>query len=159
MRIKKILTCCALLLSVHSFAQIPQWKITDFEKYISSRKGKVLVFNFWATFCKPCIAEIPSMIQAVDSLVSDKVELILVSVDVASNYPVRLNAFVQQRKWNTGIYWLNETDADYFCPKVDSSWGGSIPATLIINTSNGYRAFYEEEFTAEKLRKAITKAL
>ncbi len=156
---KKILTGVALFICIHSNAQIPIWKITDFEKYIATHSGKVLVFNFWATFCKPCIAEIPAMIRAVDSLQSVNAELILVSVDVASNYPNRLNAFVQQRNWKTNITWLDETDADYFCPKVDSSWGGSIPATLIINTRNGYRAFFEEEFTAEKLRKAILKAL
>lgn len=156
---KKIFLCIAIFISFQSYAQIPEWKIRDFEQYIADHPGKILVFNFWATFCKPCVAEIPAMIRITDSLSAYHVQLILVSVDEKENYPKKLHLFVEKRNWKTNLRWLNESDADYFCPKVDSSWSGSIPATLIINTSKHYRAFYEEEFTAEKLRNAIMKAL
>ena len=55
--------------------QIDKWKITDVEKYMVAKNGDILVINFWATFCKPCVAEIPSFIKVVDRYKSSQVNL------------------------------------------------------------------------------------
>lgn len=140
---------------------IPKWKITDVENMINAKNGDVLVINFWATFCKPCVAEIPSFIKITDKYKTDQVKLYLVSLDLPSAYPKKIASFSKEKKFNTNIAWLEETNADYFCPKIDQSWSGSIPATLIVNTKTGYRFFNEGEmkeavFEAE-LKKAIGK--
>ena len=119
----------------------------------------MLVINFWATFCKPCIAEIPSFIKTTEKYKADKVKLMLVSLDLKSEYPAKIAAFVKKKKFNTGIAWLNETNADYFCPKADPKWSGSIPSTLFINTKTGYRKFFEEEMTSEDFEKALKAAI
>jgi hypothetical protein len=49
------------------------------------------------------------------------------------------------------LFWLNESDANYFCPRIDSSWNGTIPATLFINKENGKRFFVESEMSAEEM--------
>lgn len=125
--------------------EVKKWKITDVENYMTSAKGEILVINFWATFCKPCVAEIPSFIKTVNKYKDQQVKLILISLDLPSYYPSKISAFVKKNKFNTTIAWLDETNADYFCPKIDRSWSGSIPATLILNTKTGYRKFAEEE--------------
>lgn len=138
----------ALFFAVGSGAysqRISKLKITDVEKYMAVKNGDVLVINFWATFCKPCVAEIPSFIKTVDKYKSSQVKLLLVSLDLPSYYPAKIASFVKKNNFNTNIAWLEETNADYFCPKIDSSWSGSIPATLILNTKTGYRKFYEGE--------------
>ncbi len=139
--------------------QIPKWKITDVENYIATSKDEVLVINFWATFCKPCVAEIPSFIKITDQYKANNVKLLLVSLDLPSYYPAKIASFAKQRKFNTNISWLNETNADYFCPKVDSTWSGSIPATLIINRKTGYRKFVEEEMEAKDFEAELLKAI
>lgn len=146
--------------SFFSFAQqIPKWKITDYEKYIADSKDEVLVINFWATFCKPCVAEIPSFISTTEKYKADKVKLMLVSLDLKSEYPAKIAAFAKKHQFNANIAWLNETNADYFCPKVDVKWSGSIPSTIFINTKTGYRFFYEGEMTAEEFEQELKKAV
>ncbi len=136
--------------------QIPKWKITDVEKYMNSGKEEVLVINFWATFCKPCVAEIPSFIKISNKYI---VKLLLVSLDLPSYYPAKVASFAKKHQFNTNIVWLNETNADYFCPRIDTSWSGSIPATLFINTKTGYRKFFEEEIDAATFEKELQLAV
>ena len=139
--------------------QIPKWKITDVENLMNAKDGKILVLNFWATFCKPCVAEIPFFIQVTDKYKSEQVQLYLISVDLPSAYPKKISSFAKQKNFNSNIAWLQETDADYFCPRIDSSWSGSIPAMLILNTKTGYRKFFEGEIKAELFEKELKKAL
>ena len=56
------------------------------------------------------------------------------------------------------IVYLNETNADLFCPKVDEKWSGAIPASLLINNKTGYKKFFEEQIAENKLEEEI-KAL
>jgi hypothetical protein len=56
-------------------------------------------------------------------------------------------------------YFLDETNADYFCPKVDEKWSGAIPATLFINNSKNHRKFVEEQVSEEVLEKEIQHLL
>jgi len=144
----------------NSFSQeIPKWKITDVEKYMKGGNEEVLVINFWATFCKPCVAEIPSFIKITEKYKSNKVQLLLVSLDLPSYYPAKVANFAKKNKFTANIVWLDETNADYFCPKIDKSWSGSIPGTLFLNTKTGYRKFFEEEIDALTFENELKKAM
>ena len=160
---KKIILIAGFLLFIISFSfaqiSIPKWKITDVEKYMNSGKDEVLVINFWATFCKPCVAEIPSFIAVTNQYKDQHVKLLLVSLDLPSFYPKKIADFARKHEFNTNIVWLEETNADYFCPKIDQKWSGSIPATLIINPKTGYRKFFEEEIEKEKFEAAVKAAM
>ena len=160
---KKIILIAGFLLFITSFSfaqiSIPKWKITDVEKYMNSGKDEVLVINFWATFCKPCVAEIPSFIAVTNQYKDQHVKLLLVSLDLPSFYPKKIADFAKKHEFNTNIVWLEETNADYFCPKIDQKWSGSIPATLIINPKTGYRKFFEEEIEKEKFEAAVKAAM
>ena len=138
---------------------IAKWKMTELESYMSEKTGDILVINFWATFCKPCVAEIPSFIKITDKYKNDQVKLLLVSLDLPSYYPAKIASFAKKHQYKTNIVWLNETDADYFCPKADTSWSGSIPATLMINTKTGYRKFVEGEMSASQFEEALKKVM
>ena len=139
--------------------RLQKWKITDVEQRIAAKTGEILVFNFWATFCKPCVAEIPSFIEVCDRYKNAGVKLILVSLDLPSFYPKKITAFAKQHGFATGMAWLQETNADYFCPKVDSSWSGSIPATLMVNTKTGKRFFVEGEIEGKEFEGHLQKLI
>jgi len=151
----------ALLAFSSSNAQdIKKWKITDVLELLNAGKEEVLVLNCWATFCKPCVAEIPHFIRTIKKFENRSVNLYLLSLDLPSQYPDKIRQFIKSKQFTPAQHaWLEETDADYFCPKIDSSWSGSIPATLILNRKTGYRAFFEEEMTSAKLEIEIEKAL
>lgn len=139
--------------------QIRSIKATDLEKIVSESKGPTII-NMWATWCKPCIEEIPYFLEEVKQYNStrgdkDSIRLILVSLDFKKSYPKDIKEFVKKRKYTAPILWLDETNADYFCPKLDAKWSGAIPATLFINPSNGYRNFFEEQIGHETFRQEI----
>ena len=81
---------CLVLVNSSMAQDIPKWKITDVEKYIQDHPNKVLVINMWATFCKPCVEEIPAFIKLTDQYKKNGVELLLVSLDLPSFYPKKI---------------------------------------------------------------------
>jgi hypothetical protein len=141
-----------------SAQNIPKWKVVDFKKYTDTANVDLLIINLWATFCKPCVEEIPDLIS-VSAKFGDKVRLIFVSLDADKDYPRKLNRFIKKHHFKFNAVWLDETNADYFCPAFDSSWSGSIPATLFINKKNGKRRFIESEMNASEFEEQINDLL
>lgn len=148
-----------LLLSITSYSQnISVWKLDDLKAAMHESKEPVII-NFWATFCKPCIAELPHFQALADKYKSQGVKLIMVSLDLKEAYPSKIASFAKKLKLTSSVVFLDESNADIFCPAVDSSWSGAIPASLFINNATGYRKFYEEELSEEKLEAEIKAML
>ncbi len=124
-----------------------------------AQSDSVLIINFWATFCKPCVEEIPDLIRYTKEYKKQKVALHLISLDLADYYPAKIKKFVAAKKYTANIEWLDESNADYFCPVISPEWSGSLPATLFVNTKNGYRKFYEKKLTAAEIKNAIKLAI
>lgn len=138
---------------------LPKLKMADVVKRFSQKSDTVYVINFWATFCKPCVKEIPDFIKISNKYKSNKVKLLLVSLDLPSFYPKRIAAFAAKNKFSTNLAWLDETDADYYCPQIDTNWSGVIPATIIVNTKTGYKKFWEGDVTAKDFEAELKKAI
>jgi len=154
---KQLLVLLLLLGSFGAGAQeIRRWKLADMEAAIRNTT-RPTIFNFWATFCKPCIEEIPHFQELQKKYAADGVELVLVSLDMPELYPQKLQAFMKKRKFTAPAAFLDESNADLFCPAVDASWSGAIPATLFVNHTRGYRFFIEEPLKKERLEAEIRK--
>lgn len=151
----KIIIVLSLFFSLSVNAQtIEKWKIADLEAAIKNA-DKPTVINFWASFCKPCLEELPYFQELAKKYQKDGVRLILVNLDLPSAYPKKISDFAAKRKITSPIKFLDESDADIFCPKVDESWSGSIPATLFINHKTGYRRFYEDQLSKEEFEQEL----
>ncbi|MEO6612198.1 MAG: redoxin domain-containing protein [Chitinophagaceae bacterium] len=139
--------------------EIRKIKATDLEKIIAESKTP-LIINMWATWCKPCLAELPHFLEEVKKNnaaagMGDSVNLLLVSLDFKEAFPSEIATVAKKRKLDAPIAWLDETNADYFCPKLDAKWSGAIPATLFINNKSGYRNFVEGEISHEQLKEIM----
>lgn len=137
-----------------SAQDIPKWKLDDLRSAIRTAE-KPTIFNFWATFCKPCIEEIPYFQELVKKYDSAGVQLILVSLDLAEAYPKQISTFASKHRFRVPVTFLAETNADLFCPVVDPAWSGAIPASLFVNNKTGYRKFFEEQLSRQTLEKEI----
>lgn len=144
-----------MLFAIQANAQvIKKWKLADLKMAIKNTE-KPTVFNFWATFCKPCVEEIPYFQEIVKKYKSSGIQLILVSLDLNEAYPKKVQAFAKKHKFSSPIVFLDETNADLFCPAVDEKWSGSIPASLFIDNKKGYRKFFEEQLKKEEFEREI----
>jgi thiol-disulfide isomerase/thioredoxin len=137
---------------------IASWKVNDVVHYMD-KPDSVLVINFWATFCKPCVEEIPYLESISKKYEDKKVKLLLVSLDLKNFYPGLIKNFVEKNNYVSQVVWLNESNADYFCPKINKSWSGVIPSTIIINKKTGYKKFIEEQMKPEQFEQELKKAL
>lgn len=156
---KLLLICCIAICAQTAEAQaIRKVKIYDVLKIMDTATTP-LVVNFWASWCKPCVQEIPWFEKSVAALKDKKVRLVLVSLDFPEDYPKGIQEFAKKNGYQSRIVWLDETDADYFCPKIDLSWQGAIPATVLVNNKKKFRKFYGQQLPEEKLKLALLEML
>jgi thiol-disulfide isomerase/thioredoxin len=132
-------------------------KFPALNNLINSKSDKIQVINFWATWCGPCIKELPYF-EEVGKQMKDKLEISLVSVDFVEELE-KVNKFIVRKELKSTVYLIDDIDYNSWIDKVDTQWSGAIPATLIINPSNGKRTFIEHELKEGELEQMITGIL
>jgi len=141
------------LLMVFTFSGYSQnvklLNIDQLNERIKNGKDSTYVVNFWATWCAPCIKELPHFEKLQADYKSEKVKVLLVSVDFKSKLTSAVVPFVKRKNLKNEVFLLNESSPQEYIDRIDPSWSGSIPATLFIKGDK--RKFMENEFTYEQL--------
>lgn len=116
----------------------------QFKPLLNQNNDTTYVVNFWATWCAPCVKEIPYFVQ-IDSIYSNApFKLVLVSLDFKRDYVQKLMPFVKERGLEDYVLVLEDNRANYWIDDIDPSWSGAIPATLVFNGAR--RKFFERTF-------------
>ena len=137
---------------------IPSYSADDLNARTSG-KDTIYVVNFWATWCMPCVKELPAFSLIQNLYKTQPVKVILVSFDFKEQYPSKLSAWVTKKKLQPEVVWFNETSPTEYIPKVAPEWEGGLPATLLINNKKGIRLLKPDEITAETLKTWIDQQL
>lgn len=140
--------------------QIKAQKVAVFDNYaalentVLSDKNTIYVVNFWATWCAPCVKELPYFEKL--NAENKQVKVVLVSLDFKNQFESKLVPFLERKSINSEVVLLTDKEYNTWLPAVDKEWSGSIPATLIIN--NGKRVFAERTFSSfEELNDYVNK--
>jgi thiol-disulfide isomerase/thioredoxin len=128
-----------------------------FEKFLNNKDDKVYVINFWATWCAPCVKELPYFEKLNENYKSENVEVVLVSLDFPHLYETKLKPFIKDKKLKSKVIVLEDVDMNTWIPKVNENWSGSIPATIIYK--NDGKKFFEQSFTYEELEIEVKRFL
>ena len=135
-------------------------EIVDFEGFYSKidlTSDKTYVINFWATWCAPCVKELPYFEKVNKEFKDKNVEVILLSLDFPSQIETKLIPYLKRNKIKSKVILLDDSKMNTWVPRVSEQWDGGIPATLIVNASN-YN-FYPKPFKKEDLFTEINKVL
>jgi len=139
--------------------KIEYFKVPELEKILNSREDKLFVVNFWATWCPPCVAELPAFEKVANGFDKDKVRFILISLDFPGQIEKQLIPFLKKNKISLEVAVMMETDANLWIDKVDPSWQGNIPSTLFLNNPKKIRHFHPEALDEQGLRNLVDKYL
>ena len=140
-----------------SYGQVPQLTFEDLEPRLHTESDSLYIVNFWATWCVPCIKELPEF-EKINEEYSDRgVKVLLVSLDNPDHMESRLLPFIAKHKLKSEIVLLDDPRSNRWIPMVDESWSGAIPATIIFTKNS--RSFYEKVFTYEELENLVRSKL
>jgi len=137
--------------------KIPVLSYNELEPYLNKKNDTTYIINFWATWCKPCIKELPYFEDLRETYSNEKVKVILVSLDFVRLLEKQVIPFVKKRNIKSQVFLLDDPNENEWIPKIDENWSGAIPATIIYNKTN--RKFYEHSFTYSALETELKTML
>lgn len=145
---------------VVSFSVYPQQKtvvkVKNFEQLkplLHQQNDTLYIVNFWATWCAPCIKEVPYFEQIGQKYKNKKVKVLMVNMDFPNQLESRVIPFIEKQNMKNEVILLDDPRQNKWIPQVDEKWTGALPATLIYTKNR--REFHQKEFTFDELEETI----
>jgi hypothetical protein len=147
-----------LLVSIITFSvcraqDVKVYKAAHLLQRISS-PDTIFVVNFWATWCKPCVQELP-VFDSITAKEYPRVKVMLVCLDFAEDIKTKVIPFLKRTKIRSECVLLDEVDGNAYIDHIDRSWTGAIPATLIKHGDS--RSLLEGKVGLKKIRAGISR--
>ena len=133
-------------------------KVTDYDglsPYLQKSNDTTYLINFWATWCKPCVEEMPAFMKINEEFDEKPFKILLVSLDFPGQIESRLIPFIQENEIDAEVIVLDDAASNQWIPKVNEKWSGSLPGTLIYNSEK--REFYEKKLRYKELKSILSK--
>ncbi|KAF9658395.1 TlpA disulfide reductase family protein [Tenacibaculum sp. ZH5_bin.1] len=125
----------------------------ELKPFLHKSNDKTYVVNFWATWCMPCVKELPAFEKLHKKYKDKNVEVVLVSLDFSKQIETNLIPFIKKKKLQSKILHFEDSNEQFWIRDIAESWSGSIPATLIYNRQK--RKFYERTFSYVELQNEL----
>lgn len=144
-----------------SAQKINVYKTNDLLKRIYNNSDTTYVINFWATWCKPCVAELPAFekinsdYNASSASATKKIKVLLVTMDFKEDLKKRVIPFLKSNNYYTEVILFDEINGNDFINKISEQWSGAIPATIITKNKKQRFEFYEKKLTYEFLKERL----
>lgn len=159
---KKIIFILALILIFRTATaqDVEPLKSTgDLDDLKEKTKGKVVLYNFWATWCKPCVTEFPELVKLYNDYKSRGFELVFISLDMPEEVKTKLIPFLEKNKVDFTTYYCDFKDVSDLMNYFDKKWEGAIPSTYIYdrkgNLSTGFIGSRDYEFFEKEILKLL----
>jgi thiol-disulfide isomerase/thioredoxin len=150
----------AFIFCLPLFATGPLVPINEagFQKLLDSHKGKVVLYDFWATWCAPCRAQFPQLVMLEDKLRSQGLEVVTISAD-DQEHKAAAEKFIQMFRVEGTVYRKQADDDDHFINAIDPKWSGALPALFLYDKAGHKVRSFIGETDMAALERAIHKLL
>lgn len=153
-------TIVLILFTLPLIADSQTIPVIDFDKFspmLKTTNDTVYMVNFWATWCTPCVKEMPDLLKFAKDMKDKKFRLILVSLDNPDHLDSRLKPFIERFEIKERVILLDDPDANRWIPVVNKDWSGAIPASLFF--SRDARQFHEDMIDYEGIKRIVEPML
>lgn len=144
------------VVSVNKY-QVGVYDYEMFKNFLEAKNDTTYIVNFWATWCKPCVEELPYFETLYKNYKTKNVRLILVSLDFEKQLTTKLLPFMEKQQLEGEVLVLSQKGMNEWIDKIDPSWSGALPATIIYNKDK--RAFFEQNFEYVDLENKLNEFL
>lgn len=141
----------------NSEVAIPVMNFDQLQPLLQKENDSIYVINFWATWCGPCVKEIPYFEQLGKNYQDKKLKILMISLDMPNQLDSRVIPYIKKQGMQNPVILLDDPKFNDWIPLVDKQWTGALPATLIYG--NGFREFYPGELTYEELESIVKPLL
>lgn len=158
--LKTLLSVTLFLIAVDSYSQqlLPaNEKVLD--SIMSANKGKVILCNFWASWCKPCVEEFPDLMKISDEYKDKDFKIVFVSLDFGDDLETETQKFLKKMKVDFDTYYNGFSKDEDLINYMDKNWNGGIPGTFIYDKEGKLKKTFIGKTSHEDFRKAIDKLL
>ncbi|NNE29803.1 MAG: TlpA family protein disulfide reductase, partial [Saprospiraceae bacterium] len=134
--------------SIIRTSKAPLVNFSELEPLLSPKNDTTYLFNFWATWCKPCVEELPFFEELYKEKAGEPFKMYLISLDFPKQIEKKLIPFMDKHQLTGEVMVINDPDANTWIDKVSPEWSGAIPATLIVRGDQ--RTFHEGKLSSKE---------
>jgi thiol-disulfide isomerase/thioredoxin len=127
-------------------AQVKEVEFEELQSYFKKNNDTLYVINFWATWCGPCVKELPYFDRLQREFADRPLSVLLVSLDFARNLEKKVVPFVKDRQLKAKVLFLHQPRGHKWMEKISETWSGAIPATYMVKNNREVEGFYEKSF-------------
>lgn len=131
---------------------------SGYRKAVAAQKGKVVLVNFWATYCVPCRKEMPALVKLAAKYQAKGFVFVTVSADEPEQ-EAAAGKFLLSNKVPTPHYLRKAKDDDAFINSIESNWSGALPASFLYDRTGRKVRSFVGEVDLKELEAALTKLL
>jgi len=139
--------------------EIEKAGVEKIQGILENPEDKLFVLNFWASWCGPCVKELPYFEKLAKEYSDEEVEFILMSLDFPSQIESRLIPFLKRNEISLKVILIDELEYDKWMSLVDTAWQGNLPATLFYNNNRSVRHFVNRPLEEDELRNVVNTML
>lgn len=139
--------------------QLAMVKAGQIQAWRAAAADTVFVVNFWATWCEPCVAELPAFDRLQEEFSGKPLRIVLVDLDFKKQIDKRLLPFLEKNRPKPQVVFMDESNPNNWIDQVSPDWSGAIPATWIVGGKNRTDRLLEKKLSYTELRKAVRQAM
>ena len=127
-------------------------------KVLARQHGRVILVNFWATWCDPCREEFPNLVRLHNTYRSRGLSVVAISMDEPESVPA-IQQFLKSQGANFGSYRQHFKDYEALVNSINPHWGGGIPATFLYDPGGKLVESWEGATTYAEFESAVKPLL